>query len=462
MPRKLSPDKLVLRLLESTPTSVYLLDHERRIAFVNPACEAWLGEPAGSLLGRPCGDLAPPAEVFSGEPPVGFVASPSDGGRVRSARFEILAMDGSAESAFVLAIVSGQAVTTVAVSDAGAADARHLHAQLIELRAGWRKRYRSVPFIGVSSVSRRIEAQIHLAAAGADRVLVAGPAGSGREHVVRMIHFSQVGEAGPLVTVDCKLLDAELMQQALAAYIKKHPAGKTRNGAILLRDVDRLSATAQHELVEFLRLPGVELTIRATATRSLLRLAKHGRFQTDLAHALSTLTIALPALKDRPEDIPLLSQHFVEQANSGSSAPQFSGFSVDALDELAAYPWPGNVSELAEVVQECCGRAAGPYILPADLPERFRHARSAAAHPPRAIENIQLDDYLAGIERELLERALAVAKGNKTKAATLLGIHRTRLIRRLVQLGIIAPTSFGPATEGSDEAVVFEPHPDET
>ncbi len=475
MPRKLSPDKLVLRLFDATSTPIYLLDRGQCMAYANPACAAWLGEQVEQLLGRQCSyqavaeetsqqapSLAPPPETAAGQVATGFVAAPADGGKVRECRFQPLAM-GDAGEAYLLAIVSGEPVSSLEIESAevGASDARRLHAQLLELRGAWKKRFRSAPFLGVSAASQRIRSQIALAAGRAKRVLVLGPTGSGRQHVARAIHFNQPGEPGAFVRVDCRLLDAELMQQTLATFLKKHPAQKPRQAALLLSEVDRLSDSAQQELIEFLRLPGIDLTIHATAGRSLKRLARKGRFRADLAQALGTLTIEVPPLTERREDIPLLAQHFVEQANA-TSTNAFSGFSVDALDQLAAHSWPENVRELQTLVGECCQRAIGPYITPADLPDRLKHDAFSAAHPPRAMETIQLDDYLAGIERELLQRALAAAKGNKTRAASMLGIHRARLIRRLVQLGLVEPTPVEQASEIIDEGVIFEPHPDES
>ena len=473
MPRKLSPDKLIQRLLQSTAAPIYVLAENRQIVFANAACSAWLGQTLEALVGTVCEylapdqsangsapNLAPPPEVEAGAA-LGYVASTTDGGRVRACHFHLLS-SGEGEGRFILAVVSGQPVSASEVDQfsGAASESQRLHAQLLELRAEWKKQYKSSAFLGVSPASQRIRSQIGLAAAGARRVLILGPAGSGRDHVARSIHFSQGGAPGPLIPIACRLLDAELMQQTLAAFLKRHPPAKESGQALLLQDVDQLSATAQYELAEFLRLPGVELTVRSTAKRSLQRLAARGRFRADLAHALSTLTIAVPSLSKRPEDLPLLAQHLVEQENCGNSR-KFSGFAVDALDQLAAYRWPGNVKELQQVVRESCGRALGPYITPADLPNRLRHDQFVAAHPPRKAEKIDLDKFLADIEREILERALAAAKGNKTRAATWLGIHRARLIRRLVQLGIVEAPTVQDRNEQDDDVVIFEPHPDE-
>jgi DNA-binding NtrC family response regulator len=149
------------------------------------------------------------------------------------------------------------------------------------------------------------------------------------------------------------------------------------------------------------------------------------------------------------------------------------------MDELVGYPWPGNVAELAELVRQACQRATGQQVQAAELPDRIRLAAGALAHPQRNEQPIDLDALLLQIERELIERALKIARNNKTRAAELLGVNRPRLLRRLVQLGLAPPQvelpkhemqqpaarpqsaeSIAPAAD--EEPVIFEPLPDES
>ncbi len=165
-------------------------------------------------------------------------------------------------------------------------------------------------------------------------------------------------------------------------------------------------------------------------------MAQPGQFREDLAAALSTIVIELPPLSQRRDDVPLLAQALLEEHNS-RGGKQMGGFASDALDRLCAYSWPGDVDELAQVVAESHVRAAGAQITRADLPERIHAAAEMAARPRRKEEPIRLDEFIARIERELVRRALARSKGNKAKAARLLGLNRPRLYRRMVQLGLI-------------------------
>jgi DNA-binding NtrC family response regulator len=296
-------------------------------------------------------------------------------------------------------------------------------------------------------------------------MLVVGPPGSGREHVAKTIHYARPPAAiGPLVPIDCPLVDAEEMQATLTALLRRQadsPEGKPP--VALLLEVDKLRADAQQELAGFLELPEIELFTLATARTSLQRLASRGRFRRDLAYALSTLTIRLPPLAARQEDIPLLTQFCLEEFNAEGNQ-QLAGFAAAAMDELVAYPWPGNIAELMDLVREACQRAKGPQVQAGDLPERIRLASGAVAHPRPEDETIDLDAFLAGIEREMIERALAAARGNKTRAAELLGVNRARLLRRLVQLGLAPPQVELPARDAAaadEEPVIFEPLPEE-
>ncbi|MFM9069580.1 MAG: helix-turn-helix domain-containing protein, partial [Planctomycetota bacterium] len=138
------------------------------------------------------------------------------------------------------------------------------------------------------------------------------------------------------------------------------------------------------------------------------------------------------------------------------------GFSAEALDDLATYCWPGNLTELNEVVEQACEAAEGPVVGRGDLPALVRQSVAAQKHPPRAFEPLVLDDLLAELEGEVLRRALRAARGNKAQAARLLGISRARVIRRLEDLKIVSTVIPQTATESVNEAeqssdeIIFE------
>ena len=304
--------------------------------------------------------------------------------------------------------------------------------------------------VGVSLVIQRVRDQLLLAARGPTRVLIHGPTGSGREQAVRWLHRRAMPEAWePFVPLWCPLLDAELIQSTITSMVReiqsrageKGPAARdsqpdaVRVPTLLLLEVDQLSVDAQAELAGFLALPGFELYVIATAQEPLLDLSARGEFHGELAHRLSTLVIEMPPLSARMEDLPWVCQSLVERDNTRAGR-QLGGCTPEMLDMLAGYSWPGNLDELAEVIGAACAAADGNLLEVRHLPDKIRWAQQVVAHPRRDGEPIVLDEFLQEIEKELIERAMRRAKGNKTQAAKLLGMTRARFHRRLEHLGL--------------------------
>ncbi len=464
MPRHRLHTELV-NLLERASQPLYVLDDALAIIYLNEACRNWLGPDAEELLGRKCvyssGDeltgldataagLCPPPAVLEGREVSADVAKLSaqeqDGGLkptlptlFRRARFVPLLRPDD-EILCIIAVVDpqDQAERMPEVTASGSNESQELHEQLQRFRQQTALRYRTERVVGVTPAMRRARAQAEVAAATRANVLLLGPPGSGRRHLAEVIHYCGAADSrGVLVPLECGLLDVESIQSTLRGVAAEKKGG----GTLLLCDADQLSTESQAALaaaVSATRCPWRVLSIAATP---LVDLPPRGIYRDDLAAMLSTITIELPPLAKRRDDLPLLAQALLEEQNARSSK-QLGGFSPEAIDRLCAYNWPGNVAELAQVVAESHARASARLIARDDLPERLRLAAEAAAHPRRKEEPIQLDEFVARIERELIRRALARAKGNKTKAARLLGLNRPRLYRRMVQLGL--------AEEGED------------
>lgn len=460
MARKPAPPRVLGRLLESSPSPVYLCDSQGRFAFANEAFEKWLEVGSEKLIGLPLpystattgaaalevtSSLAPPPDAYRGVRRQAVVIAPLPSGNSTRRRVDFVPLPEAAGHYAVLAIVATEESDTSEALE-NAASSAAAHAALGELRRRFGARFMLPQLIGASPLMKQVREQVQVAACGSARTLILGPPGSGREHVARTIH--QLRGGGGLAPLLGPAATAEQLQGTVMALLKRSQGASGSKPTLLLLDADQLDPAAQLELAGLLQLPGMEFTTLATARRSLQRLAQRGRYRADLAFALSTLTVKVPALVKRADDIPLLAQFFLEQANA-QGGKQLSGFSSDALDDLAGYEWPGNVQELSHVVAEAFERAAGPVITPAELPAILRIAADAVAHPKRETEKIQLDAVLEEVEKEILGRALSLARNNKTLAAEFVGISRQRLIRRLVQFGLAPPTA--------EEAVVFEP-----
>jgi DNA-binding NtrC family response regulator len=387
--------------------------------------------------------ICPPPEAFAGERLRGVVSAAGENGQAARRQAEFIPLFDEREScAAVLAIIGTvdlSADTVTAAEDGGdaAAESAALHERLRSFHVALRGPWQLDRLVGVSPAIERVRAQVRLAANSNAAVLIVGPPGSGRQHVAKAIHYSQpVAETGRLVPLPCSSLGSELLSSTLSDLLKRGGGAADRSaGTLLLTDVHELPVEVQTELAERLARDPGRLRIVSTTTAPLEERAALGEFRPDLACALSTIVIHLPPLAERREDVPLLAQMFLEELNA-AGGKQLRGFSPEALDQLAAYAWPGNIDELAEMVRESHDRAEGAHVATADLPPRIYLAAAANRRPRRDAEPIDLEKYLAGIELELIQRALRLAKGNKTKAARLLGLTRPRLYRRMVQLGL--------------------------
>jgi DNA-binding NtrC family response regulator len=455
-PRSMAAD--LARLLSAVPTPIYALNGERRIVYANSACAAWLSIPLEELVGpttayhsspiaevgvAKAAGLCPPPEVFSGRRMLAIVEVGHAEGQRSRRRAEFIPL-GAEDDEFV-AILAFVEATDLA-PDAGlstdesrgdAAEASALHNRLHRFHSHLRAPWQMDRLVGDSPAMTRVRAQVQLAWVSPASVLIVGPHGSGRQHVAKSIHYGQPKqEIGDLVPLSCSLVPSDVLQSAIGKMVRPPtttPSDPT--ATILLNDVDQLSADIQAELADLLARRALPSRIIATSACRLADLVARRQFRADLEGQLSTIEIHLPPLAERREDIPLLAQMFLEELNAEGKR-QLQGFTPEALDQLAAYPWPGNIDELSGMVAEACRAAEGRLVTPRDLPQRIYVAAAAERRPRRVDDAINLSKFLAGVELELIERALRRAKGNKTKAAKLLGLTRPRLYRRMVQLGL--------------------------
>ncbi len=446
------------KLLDAASRPVYLLDDEGTLVFCNYACAKWLGRQPNELIGLRCryhstsadgtaealsAGLCPPPGALAGQPTTGGVAVIDGDGRLRRRTAAFVPLGPPGDVVAVVALVDEEDLPeqqpTTPPSAADRPESVRLHEQLRRWRGRMQARYRIDRLVGESPAVCRARAQVELAAGSRASVLILGPPGSGRQHVARTIHYASAERPGTLIPLDCSLLGAELIGSTVATLAGHDPRPQTPGAStLLLNQVDQMPREAQQDLVRTLRDRGITARVMATAAGPLAPLVAAGRCRKDLALVLSTIQIELPALVDRREDIPLLCQVFVEEHNARGEK-QLGGLTPEALDVLDGYGWPGNVDELAAVVAQAHRAAEGPEIAVGDLPEKVHLAAQAAAHPRRTELRINLDEYLAKIERELIGRAMRQAKGNKTKAAGLLGLSRPRLYRRLEQLDLEPP-----------------------
>jgi DNA-binding NtrC family response regulator len=290
---------------------------------------------------------------------------------------------------------------------------------------------------GSSPAMARVRRQVEVAAASSGTVLIAGPPGIGRQHVARTIHFARKGPPGPLTPVACAALPAEVIVSTLqgALYRRAQAEGETF-ATVLLTDIHLLPAQIYRDIAGWLEARPAGMRFIATAPEPLDALVCRSDFPRQLAELLSTIVIEIPPLIARREDIPLIAQMLLEDFNS-LGGKQFRGFTAEALDRLAAHDWPGQIDELAAIVRESAKTAEGYEISAVELPKRLCLAADATRHTKKHPEPIDLEKHLAAVESDAIRHALSDAKGNKARAARLLGLTRPRLYRRMVELGLL-------------------------
>ncbi len=301
--------------------------------------------------------------------------------------------------------------------------------------------------VGSSPAFRRMMTLVEQVADSSATVLIQGESGTGKELVASTIHARSARSRGPFIAVNCAALPETLLESELFGYEKgafTGAAGRKEGrfeladgGTLFLDEVSDLSPVTQPKILrvlqegEFERLGGtkslrVDVRIVAATNQELAQMVREKRFREDLYYRLNVITLTVPPLRERREDIHVLAQHFL-RVYSAKNNRRLEGFTDDAIRRLEAYAWPGNVRELENVIERGVVLARGALMDVADLPEEI-----AGATPlPEGVLSVRIGTPLAEVEARLLEETLRATKGNKTLTAKLLGIDPRTVSRKL-------------------------------
>ncbi|MDR1964811.1 MAG: sigma 54-interacting transcriptional regulator [Planctomycetaceae bacterium] len=453
---KFRPSKLA-KFLQTIRQPVFFLDGDAVFLFCNRALEEWTGCRAEQLLGQQlryrastsrqkheliAAALAPPPEVFQGQRcrvllTIDHITSQSR----RYADFIPLPISQSPNGVLVLIDESDAAAGVQERPETAERQAAtELHQALLSFRRRQVGRFRWDRMIGVSPVMQRVRRLARLAVDSTASVLILGEPGTGKEHLASAIHYGQAGEhsqagesPGALVPIECRILDQELIASTIYAFRKRFQREESsRRHTLFLKDAEALPGMLYPLIAEFVTASSANQRLIATSSLAPDHWTNHESFPI----VLGTITIELPPLRQRKEDIPVLAQMFLEEQNETANR-QRGGFTSDALDFLTQYHWRGNIEELEQLVAEAHRQSAATLIAAVDIPVRIRNVLDSAAQVPLDNKPIELEPFLQNIEKELIERALHLADGNKSKAAELLGITRPRLYRRLEFFGLL-------------------------
>ena len=300
--------------------------------------------------------------------------------------------------------------------------------------------------IGESEAMQKVFSAIAKATTTSATTLIIGESGTGKELVARAIHYNSPRNSAPFVPVNCGAIPEELLESELFGHIKGAFTGATETragffqtadgGTIFLDEISETSLSMQVKLLRVLqdkevymvgstRSRKVDVRILASTNKDLLNLMKKGLFREDLFFRLNVITIDIPSLRERGEDIFLLTQYFATRFAEELGKPKLR-FSENAISVLRNYHWPGNVRELENVVQRLVVMTEGDLIEVPDLPSLMRFS---------ALQKTGLNRTLSEVEAEYIRNVLTSVGGNKTRAAEILGIDRKTLREKLSKIG---------------------------
>jgi two-component system, NtrC family, response regulator AtoC len=346
------------------------------------------------------------------------------------------------------------------------------HCQLVRENARYRDELKGredwSPLVGSSPAMLEVYKLVARVSEGRSTVLLQGESGTGKELIARAIHSNSPRREKPYIPVNCGALPDALLESEMFGYEKGAFTGAVgtkaglfeaaNGGTLFLDEIGDLGPALQVKLVrvmqdhEVRRVGGttslkVDVRIIAATNRDLEQFVKEGKFRDDLYYRLNVVRITLPTLAERKEDIPMLAHHFLQKCAAGS-ARAVRGFLPDTMALLKQYRWPGNVRELENAIERAVSLSHGPLLTPNDLPAALREPGSQASDKTEVTD--QHDEVcltLEEVEKRHLIRVLKETKGNKVKAAKILGIDRRTLYRMAERFGL----ELGDDSDGSEK-----------
>ena len=358
-------------------------------------------------------------------------------------------------------------VNDVALRLARAIESTGSYRELRRLKEDLARPFSFDSMIGDSAPMRQIKAlAAKVAQSPASTVLITGESGTGKDLLAKVIHYGSSRATRPFMNITCSalpetLLESELFGHERGAFTdarqqKKGLFEQADQGTVFLDEIGETAATLQAKLLRFLeekafrRLGGsadikVDVRVIAATNRDLEQQVRDGKFREDLYYRLNVLRIAMPPLRERGDDVVLLAEHYARVFSKDFRKP-IRGLSDAAKRALREYSWPGNVRELRNVVERAVLLAEGPGLDAGDFegltPLRHEAAAVTASGPADGgislpQDGLRIDD----VEKQLITLALERTRGNQTRAAALLGLHRDQIRYRMEKYGLLKPSS---------------------
>ena len=461
-------------IFENTLDGIFVIDGSRRFLMLNRACERITGYTREDIIGKQCAcssvmecadeqgrsipaSLCPGLQVFRGEAPAG------------RHRKRLHRKNGSyvwVETQYTaLKDENGQVVRVLAVmrdvteskrnDDELRSITENLREEVLRLRAEIQERYGFSNIISHSDKMQTVFEKIRAACNNSSAVLICGQAGTGKELIARTIHHNGLQKDGKFVPLNCSALSKDQLEVELFGYTKG--AGPQANaefeglfraadgGTLFLDEITEMPVDTQVKLARALQdgrvRPAsssqeypVNVRVIATTSRNVQEAVASGWLRRDLYYLLSVITVETPTLNERKEDIPFLVEHFVSELNR-KTLRQIKAIHPLVWPTLLDYEWPGNVRELRNAIESAIAVGSGADLKADDLPNLVRGETVNIFEGDKQLD-LPLDDVLASVERRAILSALRRAGGQRSRAARVMGISRSRLYRRMDALGI--------------------------
>jgi len=327
-----------------------------------------------------------------------------------------------------------------------AIEQRRLRAENLQLRQKIEQLAATDRIVGDSPQMAKVLETVRSVATTDSTVLIRGESGTGKELIAQAIHANSRRRYFPIVPVNCGALPESLLESELfghekgaftgAQFRRKGKVEMADGGTLFLDEIGTVSLKTQVDLLrvletkELTRIGGtkpvrVDFRVVAATNQNLEKLVEDGAFREDLYYRINVVTIHLPPLRERREDIPLLAQHFLAKFSREMNRP-FREIDPEALDLMVRYGWPGNVRELANAVERALVVGSPPAVRAGDLPVRLSENGGGGA----------ADESLAAMEKAHVARVLTRHSGNVTRAAATLGIDRVTLYNKIKKYGL--------------------------
>src|SRR5215217_5163418 len=347
------------------------------------------------------------------------------------------------------------------------------HCQLVRENARFREDLKSKdewsPLVGSSPAMLEVYKLVARVSESRSTVLLQGESGTGKELIARAIHSNGPRREKPFIPVNCGALPDTLLESEMFGYEKGAFTGAvgtkaglfeaSNGGTLFLDEIGELGPALQVKLLRVMqdqevRRVGsttslkVDVRIIAATNRDLEQFVKEEKFRDDLYYRLNVVRITLPSLMERKEDIPMLAHHFLQKCAAGSRGG-VRGLLPETMALLKQYRWPGNVRELENAIERAVSLSHGPLLTPDDLPDAIRHSAAAEVwtKPPKTDYDNEASLTLEEVEKRHLARVLRETRGNKVKAAKILGIDRRTLYRMAERFGL----DLGDESDGTEK-----------